>query len=108
TLARLLDAAREGIAQRGGAAPGAKTMLNALGPAAEAAAAAAGERLSLEDAFDRAAVAADAGARATVSMQPRHGRAGWLPERSAGHEDPGARLVAIVLSAYASALRASG
>jgi phosphoenolpyruvate---glycerone phosphotransferase subunit DhaL len=44
-----------------------------------------------------AADAADAGARETVEMRPRHGRAGWLAERSAEHEDAGARLVAIRL-----------
>jgi hypothetical protein len=34
-----------------------------------------------------------------MAMTPRHGRAGWLAERSAGSEDAGAALVAIVLGA---------
>jgi hypothetical protein len=36
-------------------------------------------------------------------MDPKHGRAGWLAERSAGHEDAGARLVAIAFTAAARA-----
>jgi dihydroxyacetone kinase-like protein len=104
TLACLLEAARAGIAERGKAERGSKTMLDALAPAAEAAADAADRGESLSRALAAAAEAADAGAKATVSMLPRHGRAGWLPERSIGHEDAGARLVAIILAAAARSL----
>jgi len=97
----LLDAGRAGIAERGGAEPGSKTMLDGLVPAVAAASVEAERGASLEAGLAAAAAAADAGARATVDMVPRHGRAGWLAERSAGHEDAGARLVAIVLSAAA-------
>jgi dihydroxyacetone kinase-like protein len=97
-VARALDAARQGIAERGKAELGSKTMLDALAPAAEAAAAAAARGEDAEGQLTAAAEAADAGAKATVSMEPRHGRAGWLAERSAGHEDGGARLVAIALA----------
>jgi dihydroxyacetone kinase-like protein len=100
-FARLLDAARSGIAERGKAEPGSKTMLDALIPASEAAATAARDGTDVAQAIERAAVAADRGARATTTMRPRHGRAGWLAERSAGHEDAGARLVAIALAAAA-------
>lgn len=41
-------------------------------------------------------------------MTPRHGRAGWLAERSAGHEDAGARLVAVVLTSAAEHLAPAG
>jgi dihydroxyacetone kinase-like protein len=104
TLARALDAARKGIATRGQAEPGSKTMLDALAPAAAAAAAEAERGGDVQTALRAAADAADAGAKATVSMVPRHGRAGWLADRSAGHEDAGARLVAIVLAAAAQSL----
>jgi phosphoenolpyruvate---glycerone phosphotransferase subunit DhaL len=104
TVARALEAAREGIATRGNAEPGSKTMLDALAPAAEAAADSAGRGLDVHAALHAAAAAADDGAKATVSMVPRHGRAGWLADRSAGHEDAGARLVAILLSAAARSL----
>jgi hypothetical protein len=35
-------------------------------------------------------------------MAAKVGRAGWLAERAAGHEDAGARLVALVLAATAA------
>ena len=96
--ARLLDAARAGIAERGKAEVGSKTMLDALAPAAEAASAAAARGEDARGQLAAAAEAAETGARATVDMRPRHGRAGWLAERSAGHEDGGARMVAIALA----------
>ena len=34
-------------------------------------------------------------------MQPKFGRAGWLQERSMGHEDAGARMIAILFDALA-------
>jgi dihydroxyacetone kinase-like protein len=104
-LAELLGAAQASIAKRGKAELGWKTMLDALGPAAEAASAGAQDGASLGQALDAAAAAADRGARATSSMVPRTGRAGWLAERSAGHEDAGARMVAIILGSAADAKR---
>ena len=80
----------------------------ALVPAAQAATTSAHEGASLLEALDAAAAAADRGAQATRSMVPRLGRAGWLPERSAGHEDAGARMVAIILLAAAGANRGLG
>ena len=103
-LAELLDASQAAIANRGKAEPGWKTMLDALVPAAQAAASTAQAGGSLSEALDAAAAAADLGAQATRSMVPRMGRAGWLAERSAGHEDAGARMVAIILSSAADAL----
>jgi dihydroxyacetone kinase-like protein len=104
-LAELLDASQAAIAKRGKAEPGWKTMLDALVPAAQAAASSAQAGGSLGDALDAAAAAADRGSQATRSMVPRIGRAGWLAERSAGHEDAGARMVAIILSSAADANR---
>jgi dihydroxyacetone kinase-like protein len=101
-LARLLKAAQQGIAERGKAELGSKTMLDALAPAAAAAETARGEDLRVSLAL--AAEAAEAGARATSAMEPRHGRAGWLAERSLGHEDAGARLVAVMVRAAARSL----
>jgi dihydroxyacetone kinase-like protein len=94
----LLRAAASAIAARGGAQPGEKTMLDALVPAASAAEAAVGRGQPAQDALRAAAAAAVAGADATAGMAARHGRAGWLAERSAGSEDAGARLIAIALS----------
>jgi dihydroxyacetone kinase len=102
-VSTLLAAAAEGIAERGRADVGSKTMLDALMPAAAAANEPAATTAA---ALAAAATAADAGAAATTTMTARFGRASWLAERSAGHEDAGARLVAIMLAAAAA--RAAG
>jgi phosphoenolpyruvate---glycerone phosphotransferase subunit DhaL len=100
-LVASLDAARLGIQERGKAEVGSKTLLDALVPAVDAARLAGDNGEDMKTALVAAATAADEGARSTTSMQPRHGRAGWLAERSAGHEDAGARMVAIMLAAAA-------
>lgn len=101
-LARMLSAALSGITERGKAELGGKTMLDALAPAADAANVAANAGQNLREALKAAADAADMGSRSTVNMTPRYGRAGWLPQRSLGHEDGGARAIALILMAAAS------
>jgi dihydroxyacetone kinase len=100
----LLAAALRGISERGKAEPGSKTMVDALTPAAAAATAAVADGADVAATVRAAAEAADRGARETASMTPRFGRAGWLAERSAGHEDAGARLIAIILESAAGRL----
>jgi phosphoenolpyruvate---glycerone phosphotransferase subunit DhaL len=104
SLARILRVITTTVGTRGKSAVGDKTMLDALEPACIAAEAAAEQGVSAAAAARAAAAAAAAGAAATEGMQPRHGRASWLTERSAGHEDAGARLVAITLSSIAAGL----
>jgi dihydroxyacetone kinase len=101
-LARLVVAGQQGIQDRGKAKPGDKTMLDALIPAAVALqeAAANGER-DIRAAVAAAASAATAGAQATVDMRATVGRAGWLADRSAGHQDAGAYLVALIFDSAA-------
>jgi dihydroxyacetone kinase-like protein len=98
TLARLLEASQAAIAARGKAELGSKTMLDALAPAAAAANKVANEGGTASQALRAAADAAEKGAAATATMAPRFGRAAWLADRSAGHEDAGARLIAIILA----------
>jgi phosphoenolpyruvate---glycerone phosphotransferase subunit DhaL len=102
-VAAALEAARAGIAERGKADLGSKTMLDSLAPAAAAAMSAAGRGETYAQTLAAAAESADAGAKATAHMRAKHGRAGWLADRSSGHEDGGARLVALVLAAAATA-----
>ncbi len=83
----------EGVQQRGKAAPGDKTMLDALVPAVAAMESGLGLRA--------AADAAEAGARATIPMQARKGRASYLGPRSVGHQDPGATSAAMLVRAAA-------
>jgi dihydroxyacetone kinase-like protein len=107
TFARALRAGLEGVIARGKAEPGDKTMLDALVPACAAldAALAAGQRLG--PALEAAATAARDGRDATVPLVARKGRASYLGERSAGHQDPGATSTALLLDAAASTLAGS-
>jgi len=104
-LAAALDAAIDGIVELGAAAPGDKTMIDALVPGAAALHAALDADQALDEALDAAAKAAREGADATVPMQARKGRASYLGERSIGHLDPGAVSSCIILDALAGAVQ---
>ena len=102
-IASYLEAAAASIAQRGQVAAGDRTMLDALMPAAAAVRRVADANGEARTAANEAAAAADEGAKATASMAAKVGRAGWLADRAAGHEDAGARLVAMAFGAAAKA-----
>jgi dihydroxyacetone kinase-like protein len=92
--------ALDGVQSRGKAQPGDKTMLDALIPAV-----AALERASELDAGLRAAAdAARAGMLATTPLVARKGRASYLAQRSAGHQDPGATSTFYLFESAAEAL----
>lgn len=93
-----LAAARDGIVARGKAEPGDKTMVDAWTPAVEAAEATEGDVATV---LAAAADAAEAGATETIDMVARKGRASYLGERSAGHQDPGATSTALLLRTLA-------
>ena len=99
----LLEAALEGIVARGKAAAGEKTMVDAWGPAAEAAVTAADGGASPGEVLTAAADAARDGAQATIPLVATKGRASYLGERSVGHMDPGARSTELILRAAAQA-----
>ena len=84
-LVDALAAGLAGVVELGAAEPGDKTMVDALGPAIEALRGALDDGRPLDAALAAAAEAAEAGARATVPMQARKGRASYLGERSVGH-----------------------
>ncbi|PJI94451.1 dihydroxyacetone kinase subunit DhaL [Luteimicrobium subarcticum] len=102
----VLEAALEGVQARGKATAGEKTMVDALVPAVEAAVAAADSGGDAAQVFAAAAQAAQQGAEATVPLVATKGRASYLGERSAGHEDPGAASTALVLAAGVAASEA--
>jgi len=104
--AAMVASMAEGVAARGKAAPGEKTMVDAWTPAAAAAAASAGE--SAATVLRRAADAAAGGAEATKAMRATKGRSARLGERSVGHVDPGAASTALILDAMAGALEQGG
>jgi dihydroxyacetone kinase-like protein len=98
-LARALDAGLTAVIDLGAAAPGDKTMVDALDAATSTLRERIAEGASTADAVTAAGEAAEAGAAATVPMQARKGRASYLGERSIGHQDPGATSVALILRA---------
>ncbi|WP_425954535.1 dihydroxyacetone kinase subunit DhaL [Xylanimonas sp. McL0601] len=106
TVVALLEAALEGIEARGHATPGEKTMVDAWQPAVAAAVAVGGD--DPVAVLRAAAAAADAGATATIPLVATKGRASYLGERSAGHEDPGARSTAVLLRAAVAAADGAG
>ena len=96
-----LDSAVQGIKARGKAEPGDKTMVDALVPAAEAVRAAVAGNASIGEALKKSARAAEDGMKATIPLVARRGRASYLGERSAGHQDPGATSSFLMLDAAA-------
>ncbi|GAA4012973.1 dihydroxyacetone kinase subunit DhaL [Streptomyces marokkonensis] len=92
-LAEALRTGVDAVRTLGGAAPGDKTMIDALVPAVDA----------LGDSFAAARAAAEEGAGATVPLQARKGRASYLGERSIGHQDPGATSAALLVAALEEA-----
>lgn len=100
-LGDLLAALSAGIARRGGAEVGDKTMLDAWIPAHRAAQAAAAAGHDAGDVARAAASAARSGADTTATMIASRGRASRLKERSLGHLDPGAVSAAIIIAVFA-------
>ena len=103
-----LRAGLVGVQERGKAAPGDKTMLDALHPACDAFEASLAGGGGLADGLAAAATGARQGRDATTPMLARKGRASYLGERSVGHQDPGATSTALLLEAAESALSGRG
>ncbi|MGA3030210.1 MAG: dihydroxyacetone kinase subunit DhaL [Candidatus Limnocylindrales bacterium] len=96
-----LDAGITGIQRLGKAEPGDKTMLDALMPARDALKQALANGTPPNEALRDAVAAAEAGMKATIPLVARKGRASYLGERSAGHQDPGATSSYLLLKAAA-------
>ncbi len=99
------DAALDAVVSLGHATVGDKTLVDALAPARDALRV-AGPGMDLPTALRRAADAAEGGALATVPLVARKGRASYLGERSAGHQDPGAASTAMLVRCLADAAAA--
>jgi phosphoenolpyruvate---glycerone phosphotransferase subunit DhaL len=95
----------DGMQQRGKAALGDKTMLDALLPAVDAMRSASEAGSGLAEILERGAAAAEAGMRGTITMQARKGRGSYLGERSVGHQDPGATAAHMLFRAAAEVWR---
>jgi len=96
-----LSAAIAAMQRLGKAEPGDKTMLDALMPARDALDKALSDGATPSKALLDSAAAAEAGMKATIPLVARKGRASYLGERSAGHQDPGATSSYLLLRAAA-------
>jgi dihydroxyacetone kinase-like protein len=92
-LAAALRAGLDGVVQRGKAVLDDKTMVDAMTPAVEAVESDANTDLGA--ALHAAATAAAGGRDRVTPLVARKGRASYLGERSAGHQDPGATSTTI-------------
>ncbi len=92
-----------GIQRLGKAEAGDKTMLDTLLPARDALKAALDGGRSPSDAIAETLAAAKQGMESTTPLVARKGRASYLGERSAGHQDPGATSSYLLLKAASEA-----
>jgi dihydroxyacetone kinase-like protein len=102
-LAAGFRAGLEGVIARGKAGLDDKTMVDAMVPAVAALEAGITD---LPAALDAAAIAAAQGRDRVTPLVARKGRASYLGERSAGHQDPGATSTTILFESLRDALRA--
>ena len=106
--AAALAAGVAGVQRRGKAELGDKTMIDALVPAVEALASSLAGGSAAGEALRRSAEAAQEGMTATIPLVARKGRASYLGERSANHQDPGATSSWLLLRTAAETLAAAG
>jgi dihydroxyacetone kinase-like protein len=99
----VLQAGVDGVVMRGKASPGDKTMLDTLLPALQALKDAQAKGMGLGAALGESAKAAEQGMLATIPLVARKGRASYLGERSAGHQDPGATSSRMLIQTAADA-----
>jgi dihydroxyacetone kinase-like protein len=97
-MVTMLQAAVDGVVQRGKANLGDKTMVDALTPALvaykETVEVQGGD---LVEGLQHAVAAAEQGMKDTIPMLAKKGRASYLGERSIGHQDPGATSSYLIL-----------
>jgi phosphoenolpyruvate---glycerone phosphotransferase subunit DhaL len=101
-LGAALRAGLEGVVQRGKADLDDKTMVDALSPAVDAFEAAAADGIG--PALDAAVDAAVVGRDRITPLVARKGRASYLGERSANHQDPGATSTTILFESLRDAV----
>jgi len=106
--AAAVQAGVNGVVMRGKASLGDKTMVDALTPAAASLKNAAANGLAFGEALRQAEHAAGEGMTATIPLVARKGRASYLGERSAGHQDPGATSSYMLLKTASDTWASSG
>jgi len=104
-LGQALRAGLDGVRQRGKAELDDKTMVDAMSPAVDAYEAASGDGIG--PALTAAAMAAAEGRDRITPLVARKGRASYLGERAANHQDPGATSTTILFESLRDAVAES-
>lgn len=100
-IAAFWTAFRDGVAQRGRAQVGDKTVLDVLHPIAETMQARAQEGSTLETALTAASDAADQALEATKDLVAQHGKAAAFQEKTRGIQDAGGTVAVILIRTMA-------
>ena len=103
-LGEALRAGLDGVRRRGKAELDDKTMVDAMSPAVDAFEAASGGGIGA--ALSAAATAAAEGRDRVTPLVARKGRASYLGERAANHQDPGATSTTILFESLRDAVAA--
>jgi phosphoenolpyruvate---glycerone phosphotransferase subunit DhaL len=103
----MLNAARTGVEELGGAKPGDKTIMDTLVPAQEKYQSAISNGSDFVQALQQMAEAAELGKDSTRDLVAKIGRASRLGERSRGTLDAGATSCALILRTFANVLSGS-
>lgn len=101
-LAHIARMAAEGVSavkKRGKSDLGEKTMLDVLGPVADALKKAAAKGATIPETLASVMSVADQGLESTRNMIAKKGRASFLGRRSIGHLDPGAQSSQLIVQA---------
>lgn len=106
-LVAMLEAGLRGLQERGRAEVGEKTMVDVVHPAVEAVRAAVEADDDLETSLTAAIKAAEQGVYDTIPLVAKKGRASYLGELSAGHQDPGATSTYFILSILLNVVKGS-
>jgi dihydroxyacetone kinase-like protein len=89
---------RDGVAERGKAKPGDKTILDVLEPTVSSFEASVQEEARLIPALESAAAAAERGLNRTKAMKAQHGKAAVYQDKSIGFQDAGATVGYLIIS----------
>lgn len=110
-FAQMMEAAIKGIQNTGersfgrGAVVGDKTLVDALVPCAVSWSESAKEELGFKEAFEKSAKAAVEGAKSTIEIAARMGRAGTVGDRSIGYPDAGAHGLGVIFTEISKVLK---
>lgn len=102
TAEEMFQRATKQVKVIGGVERGEKTLLDALGPAADALTEVRESGLTLKKGLEKATSAAKQGVKDSQDMVGSKGRAKYMNEESRGHKDPGAVSVYLIIESLSN------